>query len=352
MWFSESIPVNIQTFNPDANLKKYVAFDLDYTLIKTKSGKKFPDNEDDWMWLNENVPKKLEKFHYDGYHVIVVSNQSSKKVECVANKVKQIFDKLSITATVFICYGNEYRKPNRRVINEHINSQLIEFYCGDACGRLGDFSNSDLLFAFNIGVKFVTPEDVFRDKNASPYTIPPPLQLCGKPIADNAEIFTDSYKIIMMCGYPASGKTRFAKRFPFKFVHSDKYIHIDQDSYKTLAKTRKAFLDNLGKRSIIVDNTFPDIVSRRYYIEKAQQAQIPIYCVHCATPINVAYYMNHIRCETNKDTPKMIPKVAYYAFRKKFEPPSCHEGFANVYEYIPSIESWIFEKYRYPLLDI
>ena len=62
--------------------------------------------------------------------------------------------------------------------------------------------------------------------------------------------------------------------------------------------------------------------------------------------------MNHFRCETNKDSPNMIPKVAYYAFRKKFEPPSCDEGFANVYEYIPSIESWIFEKYRYPLLDI
>jgi bifunctional polynucleotide phosphatase/kinase len=159
MWFSESIPVNIQSFNPDANLKKYVAFDLDYTLIKTKSGKKFPQNEDDWMWLNKNVPKKLEQFHNDGYHVIVVSNQSSKKVEDVANKVKQIFDKLSITATVFICYGDEYRKPNCRVINEHINPAFIEFYCGDACGRVGDFSNSDLLFAFNLGIKFLTPED-------------------------------------------------------------------------------------------------------------------------------------------------------------------------------------------------
>ena len=141
----------------------------------------------------------------------------------------------------------------------------------------------------NIGVKFVTPEDVFRDKNASPYTIPPPLQLCGKPIPDNSELFTDSYKIIIMCGYPASGKSLFAKKFPFKFIHSDKYIIINQDLHRTLSKTRKVFLDNLGKRSIIVDNTFPDIVSRSYYIEKEQQAQIPIYCVHCATPINVAY---------------------------------------------------------------
>ena len=95
MWFSESIPVNIQSFNSDANLKKYVAFDLDYTLIKTKSGKKFPDNEDDWMWLNENVPKKLEKFHYDGYHVIVVSNQSSKKWKMLQQRNKFLINYLS-----------------------------------------------------------------------------------------------------------------------------------------------------------------------------------------------------------------------------------------------------------------
>ena len=95
MWFSESIPVNIQSFNPDANLKKYVAFDLDYTLIKTKSGKKFPQNEDDWMWLSKNVPKKLEQFHNDGYHVIVdkpICNKyfNSLKLVSLAKKKKKI----------------------------------------------------------------------------------------------------------------------------------------------------------------------------------------------------------------------------------------------------------------------
>ena len=33
--------------NPDTNLKKYVSFDLDYTLIKTKSKRKFPRDEND-----------------------------------------------------------------------------------------------------------------------------------------------------------------------------------------------------------------------------------------------------------------------------------------------------------------
>ena len=44
------------------------------------------------------------------------------------------------------------------------------FYCGDAAGRKkskarlrNDFSSSDYLFAYNIGIKFYTPETLFLD---------------------------------------------------------------------------------------------------------------------------------------------------------------------------------------------
>ena len=35
------------------------------------------------------------------------------------------------------------------------------FYCGDAAGRAGDHSNDDMLYAQNIGLKFLTPEMLF-----------------------------------------------------------------------------------------------------------------------------------------------------------------------------------------------
>jgi len=40
--------------------RKIAAFDLDGTLIKTKSGYKIPKNGDDWMWWHDKVPKKLK----------------------------------------------------------------------------------------------------------------------------------------------------------------------------------------------------------------------------------------------------------------------------------------------------
>ncbi len=39
---------------------KLAMFDMDFTVIKTKSGKKFPVSVNDWEFL-ENVPEKLRK---------------------------------------------------------------------------------------------------------------------------------------------------------------------------------------------------------------------------------------------------------------------------------------------------
>ncbi len=44
------------------------------------------------------------------------------------------------------------------------------FYCGDAAGRPKtetrpkDFSDSDIKFAANVGLKFLTPEELFLDE--------------------------------------------------------------------------------------------------------------------------------------------------------------------------------------------
>lgn len=38
----------------------------DGTLIKTKSGKKFPTGKTDWQWLFPVVPGKLKKLHSEG----------------------------------------------------------------------------------------------------------------------------------------------------------------------------------------------------------------------------------------------------------------------------------------------
>ena len=41
--------------------KSVAAFDLDGTIIKTKSGQDFPVDEDDWMFKSVEVEKKLRR---------------------------------------------------------------------------------------------------------------------------------------------------------------------------------------------------------------------------------------------------------------------------------------------------
>ena len=42
-----------------------------------------------------------------------------------------------------------------------VGTPKYTFYCGDAAGRIGDFSDSDKEFAKNAGIPFITPEEIF-----------------------------------------------------------------------------------------------------------------------------------------------------------------------------------------------
>ena len=56
---------------------KIAAFDLDGTLITTKSKRRFPKDKDDWKLLNEMVALKLQNLHKGGYTIVVFTNQKN-----------------------------------------------------------------------------------------------------------------------------------------------------------------------------------------------------------------------------------------------------------------------------------
>jgi len=56
---------------PRSKRRKIAAFDLDSTLITSKSGKKHADNATDWKWWDSSVPLRLrDLYHVDGYVLI------------------------------------------------------------------------------------------------------------------------------------------------------------------------------------------------------------------------------------------------------------------------------------------
>jgi bifunctional polynucleotide phosphatase/kinase len=84
---------------PPESAVTLILYDLDGTLIKTKSGAKFPKGADDWVWWDASVPKRLKEDVAAGRHVIMLSNQGSRsvknkkawkeKIPLIAEKVSQ-----------------------------------------------------------------------------------------------------------------------------------------------------------------------------------------------------------------------------------------------------------------------
>jgi len=176
---------------------KIAGFDIDGTIIKTKSGKTFATNDlTDWQpWAHATTIMKptFTKLVSDGYRIVFFTNQegiSKGKVnkQSWKTKVENVIDTLGLSeknggpgVTVLASLTkkeNNYRKPHVGMWNflcENLNdsnttiARSESIYIGDAAGRpkrgpvKKDFSCTDYKFALNIGggLTFKTPEEVF-----------------------------------------------------------------------------------------------------------------------------------------------------------------------------------------------
>lgn len=165
---------------------KCIMFDLDSTLIKTKSGNTFTKCIGDWQWYSPTVLEKLYQEVLKNHKIVIVTNQKAYfgttgkiidyNIRNVMDKMKKYFETSggvmggdyipSYCIDVFILVGNcEYRKPNPGVYQKYINNGVYPsyavLYVGDAAGREGDFSDSDKEFALQCKIPFFTPEEFF-----------------------------------------------------------------------------------------------------------------------------------------------------------------------------------------------
>lgn len=191
------------------------AFDLDSTLVDTKSHTPFPRDGSDWKWLSSKTKPGLQQLNSspeglqvkteskettsvsgskinvalqspNPFLIVVFSNQGGVVTKPDAKRYKSLKDRISQIAydlqTPFWFYAatkegkssqnnsTSYRKPAvgmwlqfKKELEEAGASLDIEssFFVGDAAGRPKDFSDSDLKFAQAIGLQFYTPEEFF-----------------------------------------------------------------------------------------------------------------------------------------------------------------------------------------------
>jgi len=186
---------------------KIAGFDIDDTIIKTKSGKTFATNDlTDWqLWADATTVMKpaFAKLASDGYRIVFFTNQegiSKGRVnkQSWKRKVEDVIDALGLShddddggvgVTVMASLTkkeNDFRKPhvgmwtflceNLTTGGGGADTRIRcgdSFYVGDAAGRpkrgtaKKDFSCTDYKFALNVGdgITFQTPEQFFYKSN-------------------------------------------------------------------------------------------------------------------------------------------------------------------------------------------
>ena len=161
---------------------------MDGTIITTKSGRVFPKDDNDWKFLYDSSITKLQKIsETPDAKLAIITNQAgiengSTKITSFKTKIETIARQIGVPLLVFVLPGkNEYRKPLPTVWNNLLVSvynagvspdMTTSLYCGDAAGRKKDHSKVDRLFAMNIGVPFLTPEEFFLGQKPQPFTMP------------------------------------------------------------------------------------------------------------------------------------------------------------------------------------
>ncbi|XP_059140398.1 bifunctional polynucleotide phosphatase/kinase-like [Physella acuta] len=333
---------------------KVASFDIDFTIIKTASGRKFATGPKDWTFWDPSVTEKLKALDKDGHRIVFFTNQGGiekLKVtpEGFKDKIEDILKQLGIPVLVFASTGNnQYRKPSTSMwdyFEEKCNKGVKvkknqSIYVGDAAGRKKgwakdkpkDFSCSDRMFAANIGIKFATPEEFFLGEKHVPFqwgSLDPNKFLSSNPPAvhDKTTYASKKQELIVMVGQPASGKSTFSKRY----LVPHGYTTVNRDTLGTMEKCVKMAKEALEKgKSVVSDNTNPSVDGRAKFINLAKEKGVPCRCLWLQTPNELSHHLNLYRQTLTNGQVRRIPDVGYNVFKKNFEEPTTSEGFSEV----------------------
>lgn len=330
--------------------KTIAAFDMDGTLITTRSGRKFPKDAHDWQWIVPAVPTRLAELAISDALLIIMSNQSgwAKHAADLRKKVEVMMSAVVMASTTndtpFICMfatdHNKYRKPMTGMADYIRDAavrqrQLNGFYVGDAM-TAQDHSQSDYYFALNAGLQFHYAPNYWGIL-AHPIPLPTPLLPSGLTIpaakcdtvAKMAEkVVGAGFDAIILVGPPAVGKSTLAA-----YLHEQYQFEImNNDTMPTKAQYNKRLKTLIDKGvKMVIDNTNPAESVRKALADQLHNYRVAF--IDFKVDRVTAEYLNHYRCER---TGKWIPDIVYNIYYKKYEAPE-HDNY-KVFQYVPCYE--------------
>ena len=318
----------LKVINPlSAYSKKIAAFDLDDTLINTKSGKKLAKEMTDWKLMNDKVKPKLQELVKNGYSIIIFTNQKgvgkSGKVDEFEDKIKAIKDELGINLTAYVSLKDDYnRKPFPGMFEYHTSQYPVDknhsFYVGDAYSNVEAFSDSDYKFALNNKIPFYIADNYFKEENPTPYTKPikSPLEPYYGKMDETKLAEINKAKYILLVSSPASGKSTFCEKY------LPNHLHLSKDDYATPKLYKNAVKDAVNQdKPIVFDNTHANQKSRDETISMLPKNAEVLYVVR-NIPKDIAMYLNRYRYYTSRNESKYLPDIAIHVWYKNYEEPT------------------------------
>jgi len=310
------------------------SFDIDGTIITTKSNRVFPKDEFDWKFLYNTTINKLQEYHKNNYCIIFISNQgglkSIEKKESWKRKMEVIVKEINLPICIFASTENYiYRKPLPtiwEIIESNTKiSKKNSFYCGDAAGRDKDHNDTDYKFALNYKISFMVPEECFLEN---------PLKekkTINYPNIEKLPLKTDyifhpqkTKELIIMVGYPGSGKSTI--------VNNDlNYIVINQDSLKTKKKCLEELQKNMIlNNNIVIDNMNYTKEKRKEFIDIANKYNYCTRAIFLETSYELSKHNMLYRYYMSNGTIQRIPDLVYNQIKKSIDIPELEEGFYKI----------------------
>lgn len=337
-WTAETTNYLVGTTNGWNNSGLIAGFDMDDTLIRTKSGKSFFVDENDYILYDDTVINKLKKYSEE-YSLIIVTNQlgvSKGKItlEVLKKKLVNTVKTIGLEVMVLCSFKDDnFRKPRTGLLSFVGGfDKTRSFFCGDA-GGLGkrtinslaipkDFSDSDKKFAHNAGIRFIHRDEFIYDVTVIDESIQYPI-VFNKLNETLQYVFIPQQQEVIICvGYPGSGKSHFVKNS----IVTAGYSYINQDTGGTLKKCLTQMESELKKKkSVVVDNTNTNIKQRKVFTDLAKKYGVKYRCLLFNTPIGLCMHNAYFR--SCIDGEKMIPKIVYNVMQKNYVEPSIDEGF-------------------------
>lgn len=356
---------------------KVAAMSFDGGVVRTKNGGKIPTNRYDVDWLYESVPIRLAELHNDDCILIVINDETDvEKGNLTREDCKARFDwfagslyKKGIPVIgLFSLKSDCFRKPYTAMwqimksLKGGWNIDLAKsIYIGSAGARKADKTKhlradqgyKDRAFAVNVGINYMSPEEVFRKAGAREWKYPEtvltgddkkiflqissdmeragPLAKYGNSFSRYVDFIVREHKfdnvIVLVCGQRSSGKTRIAQQILASDKRFSKFERGTAKIGKFLSSMSHAI--EMGGCPVIEGPTFASNASRAPFVAFAQEKHIPLIIVSVVTPYKLCLFFDRMRVARDLGV-EPVKMTQYKKFKADYQRPESSEE-ENIY---------------------